>query len=212
MQPDVLRLTKRPAAYWFEDGLGEMVVGGLFIIASAFFIIEGAALPGTLLRKVAGYGGLTVMILGSWLMRPILGWLKARLTYNRGGYVSFRKPLPRRRAVALLLVFIIAGATVWLIGQLTVEKLSWLPLFEGVVVGGFMFYQGFQVRMRRFYLLSVFVFVLGASLSFAGVQDLIGMGSFFAGTGLLLVLSGAWTYRWFLRNVPIVEGEADGEA
>jgi hypothetical protein len=70
----------RAWGYWFEDGLPILMVGFGFVV---FGLSEVFDHPGVYVDTVLGV--LYLIILCRY--RPILEWLKARLTYPRTGYV-----------------------------------------------------------------------------------------------------------------------------
>ncbi len=37
---EIDRLTKRPIQYWFEDGIGELITGGLFVLIGVYHFLQ----------------------------------------------------------------------------------------------------------------------------------------------------------------------------
>ena len=72
----------RAAAYWFIDGLPEIVSGGVMVLCGGIGLaLWAAGLRG--LYPLLGFPGLLLL----WKDRDAIEFLKARLTYPRTGYV-----------------------------------------------------------------------------------------------------------------------------
>jgi hypothetical protein len=198
---DLKRIKQRSIHYWFEDGLGEIVIGALFLMIGLSAFIEGLAAPGTTTRRVSGITGLLIMVSGPWLARPVLAKLKERITYPRTGYVSYRKTkvTRSRRIMSYILTLLIVGIVVGIISASPEKTLAWIPLIEGLAIGGFLLYLGHRTDLLRFYSLGVYAILLGAGLSVAGFGNLTGMGIFFIITGTTLLLSGGLSLKTYLR-------------
>jgi hypothetical protein len=209
---DMDRIKRRSLRYWFEDGFTELVVGCIFALIGLFSILEGLAAPGSTLRRITGIAALLLMVSGAWLGRPILRWLKRRLTYQRTGYVTYRKPdlSPGRRilsyGVALVFALVAVLLVVLIINAFPEKTLVWIPLFEGIIIGGFLLYFGYISGYSRFFFLGAYAILLGGVLSVSGVDNLVGMGVFFLLTGLALIISGGIVLIIYLRKTrPVVE-------
>lgn len=80
---------RRAAAYWFEDGLAEIYFGLLLFVPSALVLAAGRslAIQNGMIRVAVV---LIALVAGGLLLfkdRPILDFIKSRLTYSRTGYV-----------------------------------------------------------------------------------------------------------------------------
>ena len=195
------QFAQRPRRYWFEDGLTELVSGGLFLLIGVFSLIEGLAPPHSQIMRIGGIAGLITMMVGPWLARPIIRWLKERLTYPRTGYVSFRQPKKSRRAITMIVALIVSAAVVWIL-MLLPGSLDWIPLIEGAAVGTFLFYQGQSFNLTRFYILATLAAALGVGLSLAGIGNLVGMGLFFIVMSLAILFSGGLTLHNYIEQAP----------
>jgi hypothetical protein len=199
---ELKKISQRSMSYWFEDGLGEIIVGALFLLLGLSFLIEGIADPGTLLRRVSGITALVLMVVGAWVARPVLRKLKERVTYPRTGYVSYRKSKVTRkgRAASYILALVIIVIVVGIITSAPDKTLDWLPMFEGVIIGGFLLFIGYRSLIYRYYALGTMSILLGTILSVNGVGNLIGMGILLIGLGAALLLSGGFMLRTYLHN------------
>jgi hypothetical protein len=201
MKTKLDQVAQRPRRYWFEDGLTELISGGLFLLIGVFSLVEGLAPPQSEIRRIAGIAGLITMIVGPWLARPMIRRLKERLTYPRTGYVSYRQPKKSRRAIAMIVALIVAAAVVWIL-MLLPGSLDWIPLIEGAAVGTFLFYQGQSFNLTRFYILATLAAALGVGLSIAGIGNLVGMGLFFSVMSIAILLSGGLTLHNYIDQAP----------
>jgi hypothetical protein len=196
------KIHQRSLGYWFEDGLLEIVLGGLFLLLGVNFSIEGISDPGTLTRRLSGIIALLIMVFGSIAARPIIRTLKERITYPRTGYVTYRNPKPTRRSRTLSYSLIL-GIVLIVVGIITSapeKTLSWLPMFEGVIIGGFLLFIGYRTLIYRFYVLGAISILVGTLLSVSGIGNLIGMGMLFIILGFSLLFSGGYRLYIYLRQ------------
>lgn len=198
-------IQKRPYHYWFIDGLGEMTAAVLLFLIGAAFYIQGTTTPGSLPFTLSGIAGLLLIGGGPWLARPVVRKLKERFTYPRTGYVAYKQPSPRRRAWVLVLTFLVSIATVSLILTNAEFSLAWLPLIEGVAIGGLLLNSAFQHNIQRFYPLAGISIAAGAGLAISGYGDLVGTGIYFSIIGTAVLLSGAGTFRSYRKSYPALE-------
>jgi hypothetical protein len=84
----------------------------------------------------------------------------------------------------------------------------WIPAVIGLIIGAAQFLVGYRLDLPRFYLLAAASTVLGTLVSLGGLGSLPGGAAYFAGFGLVAILSGAWTLCAYLR-APASPGEAD---
>lgn len=105
---DLRDLERRPARYWNEDGLPELVMGVVWMVWGGSWLV-GNALPRGPVWNVF------------WLITPALlalsgvaaVWatkkLKARVTFPRTGYVAWKAPTPAQRLLTAA-VAVVSGA------------------------------------------------------------------------------------------------------
>ena len=196
------KISQRSLGYWFEDGLLEIVLGSLFLLLGITFLIEGIADPGTILRRLSGIAALSIMVFGAFAARPIIRFLKERVTYPRTGYVTYRNPKPTRksRVISYILILVIVLLVVGIITSAPEKTLNWLPIFEGVIIGGFLLFIGYRSLVYRFYVLGALSIISGTILSVSGIGNLVGMGILFLILGVSLLISGGFTLRIYLEQ------------
>jgi len=191
---------RRARRYWYEDGLGEIAVGGFFVILGVYFTTQ---------RLITGRLGPTadvllnllfpVIVIGAGLgMRRVIGKAKERLVYPRAGYVAY----PQKQRVPKWLTGMIAGAVAGLVAVLArsapgVE--AWLSAFQGFMIGGFLWWLGRLSGLARFSLLGLVTALIGVLLSLAGGSSTVSGALFFGAVGLALMVSGWTAFRHFVR-------------
>ena len=87
---------RRAAAYWFVDGLPEIVFGVVYFALGSIGLVWGYHLQNLWLKGAVLVAMLAFVVL-LWKDRAILDYCKARLTYPRTGYVRPpAEPKPNR--------------------------------------------------------------------------------------------------------------------
>lgn len=199
MKTNIERAMQRTQRYWYDDGLTEIAVGLVLALVGLVFFVEAAAPRGLLwpsfsaiLLPVLAFGG---TIIGSRLVKAA----KERLTYPRTGYVSYPKPKEGRVAASAIVALAMA-ALVAVLFFTAPFSLRWIPLLQGVIVGGLFLYFGHTVYLWRFYVVAVISSLAGAGASIALSSDLYGNSLFFAIVGVSMVVSGVLALLAYLRH------------
>jgi len=82
-------IQQRVRRYWFKDGLGEMMVGGLFLLLALYFAGH-RWLPSNTNAPMYLDGSLVfILIVGIFFTRRLIGIFKTNITYPRTGYVEY---------------------------------------------------------------------------------------------------------------------------
>jgi hypothetical protein len=187
---------------YMQDGLMEMMLGGLF-----FFL--GLLLP---------RGGLVAwVVLLIVFSAPLLQRLKKRFTYPRTGYVELRQgdPGPIPWFVLGSLVLGLVALVVVLIATGVIADpgrwYRWMPVFFGIWLAGIFLGLGVQVRLVRYYLVAGVALAGGPLAALVPMSEkLANIGLCFAAVGAALLVSGIVAFVRFLRRNPIpAEGNAD---
>jgi hypothetical protein len=203
MQPDpVNNITKRTQRYWYEDGIWEIGFGlvnallGLFYLLTANLDWEG---PYSMLL-VALQMGLLIGLFTT--INRVVTFLKERITYPRTGYVAYRKPAPSARLKKILRTALIAAGTGALVGGLaTIQAAAnQMPLVISVILAGTLVFIGYYFSLVRLFITAALSIAWGYILSRYSLSNLSSTGAFFAGFGLLILLSGAVTLFIYLRR------------
>ncbi len=200
---------KRAHQHWYEDGLAEIVLGLYFLLLAILYFVDYA-----LVDVPISALGLPIIVLGGVLvLAPIVRRLKARLTYSRTGFVSYKEPSTNRRLLALvvgLAVGLVAGVLIvrlsldnFMRGLLPInstEALIWLPLAQGIVLAIVLGYMAYRFSVERYYLLASISLVTGLILVWIQLGEIVATAVYFTVMSITLIISGLVTLRNFMRH------------
>jgi hypothetical protein len=209
MQAQIDRAMRRPWRYWYEDGLAEMAMGAVFVALGVVFLLESWLAPGPILALVSMLGPVVAVLGASLLAQRAVRAVKARIVYPRTGYVAYRRDRSGSRLLRRFALGAGVGAVVGALAALPSLEV-WVPAVIGLFVAGMLFYAGLRLDLSRFYLLAAASAVLGTLVSVGGLASLPGGAAYFAGFGLVSILSGAVTLCAYLR-VAAPPSEAKGD-
>jgi MFS family permease len=206
MNNNFSEVERRVQRYWYTDGIGELIGGGMFILLGIYFAAqtylgENSAVSGWLQAGLILFllGG---MAIGRWLIKQ----LKSRLTYPRTGYVEYRvdeHSRNKRRIFVALVAGLVAAFSIVFASRM-VSFLNMTVALTGLLVGAILiFLQGRRSGLERFYLLGGISVVLGIALSLGGLPDGYALGLFYSLMGVAFAISGGIVLRRYLRENPI---------
>lgn len=203
---DIERKTRR---YWYVDGLAEIFIGLLLAVTGLMVLAMEAAPPGSGQRIALVAGMMVIIFGGAWLGGKMVRAVKARVTYPRTGYVSYRKPTRQRRRRNILIMIPIAA--IWIILVVIFGKglIAWVPLIEGLVLAALLWVAG--MGLLRFYLLAGLSLVVGGILAYLQIGGNVGQMAFNAVMGLFLAISGTITLIQYLRQTSAPGDGVHGE-
>jgi hypothetical protein len=192
--PDVTRHTRR---YWLIDGLPELFMGGLFVLFSALqFTIR--FLP----ASVAGWVQILIpvfIIVFALAGRPVIQAIKVRITYPHTGYVEYPKPTSVQQILGMLFGFVITALLLaW--AATTPISMAMLPVLIGVLTAFMLLYLGFYLGAWRFYVMAALSVVISGGVMLLPIDGQAGYLLIFAIMGLVLLVSGAYTFRQYRRR------------
>lgn len=142
---------RRAAAYWFSDGLPDIVLGMMVLVVSLWALIWQILAPH---RGIFDFFlTTTAFLLFYWKERAVLDWLKSRSTYPRTGYVR-----PPDEAVPT------AGLTVLSLSPAPVEENVTRFTRRTVMVVFWVFYMLYTSRQPPFWLVPAVLAGTGAVL------------------------------------------------
>jgi len=212
MQNNLSEVEQRIKSYWFKDGLGELVGGGMILLIGLYFSGQEWLPKGSLGRALLQSSLALLIIAGVFATRWLVNVIKARLTYPRTGYVEYQpgaKNTPSRR-------FFTAGIAMSVSALLVIfgrffGSFNWLPGFTGLVFGAVFILLRAKVNgVVRFYLLGTFCIILGIALSFTDLPMGYSLGLLYGLTGLVSLFSGGITLLSYLQDNLLPE-ETDNE-
>lgn len=192
---DYVRRTYR---YFYDDGLVEIAIGLLMLFVGSVLLfwqrMDSSAIRTVILAVVLP----ALIVGGAALVRRLVQKAKEQVTYKRTGYVSYRRGEPAgSRWFPLLAALILFGVIFFL-----PETFSRLHFAVGYFTAVFLLYLGYRVELRRFYAIGVTTFLIGVAATIMVANETEGTALTIAGAGLLLFLSGAWTFIRYLKLHP----------
>jgi hypothetical protein len=205
MQTNLSEVEQRVRRYWYTDGIGELIGGGMFILLGIYFAMQEFVGQDSMLGGIPQVSLILVMIGGSLVSRKLINMMKTRLTYPRTGYVEYRvneNDTRWRRIWVAGLAFVISGLTMVFVRLF--QSFDSIVAVTGVAVGLIlMIVRAKSSGLTRFYSLGAASVVLGLILSISGLPNGYSLGSFYGLMGLCFIISGGWTLRRYLRENPL---------
>lgn len=212
MQSHLSDVEQRVKRYWYTDGIGELIGGGMFILLGIYFALQEALGQNSTLGGILQASLALVMIGGMFVSRRLINALKTRLTYPRTGYVEYQvdeRHMKSRRIWVAALGFTISALTMVLVRL--------FDFFDSIVaVTGFavalilIILRAKSSGLARFYVLGAISLVLGLALSVSGLPNGYSLGLFYGSMGVCFMLSGGWTLRRYLDENPLPDEGYNG--
>ena len=205
MQQDIHQVEQRVRRYWYSDGLGELIGGGMFILLGVYFALQEYLGEDSPLTAILQASMVLLLIGGAFVARWLVNTMKTRLTYPRTGYVEYHAPKrnPRARGLVVLGVgmAVAVGAVViaWLLGSPDLIVAMTGILFGGVLAAT----AGRSTGLARFYVLGGISFMLGVLLSYSGLPEGYALGLFYVLVGVAALISGGLVLGRYLRENPV---------
>jgi uncharacterized protein (DUF486 family) len=193
----------RTLQYWFDDGIVELGLGGLFLALGGYFYIQTALENSWLADWFSGVFAL--LFIGGWyLVQAFIRSLKERFTFPRTGYVAYRKDENHRMlrpAIALVTATLLGGLLAFFLIK---QPLGWhlLPAASGLLIAVVFGLIGFRTALPRFYLLATASLILGGVFALSQRSNLLGLTAYCLALGLALLVSGGFILKRYLRQNP----------
>jgi hypothetical protein len=205
MQSNLSNVERRVKRYWYTDGIGELVAGGMFILMGVYFALQEFLGETSTLGGILQASLVLIMIGDMFIARRLINALKARLTYPRTGYVEYQvneRGMRWKPIVAAGLGLVIAALAVILVRLF--EFFDSTVALTGIIVAGILvIMQTKSAGLIRFYLLGAISLTIGLFLSFSGFPEGYSLGWFYGLMGLCLMMSGGMTLRSYLKGNPL---------
>ncbi len=212
MQTNFSDVEQRVKRYWYSDGIGELIGGGLFLLLGLYFPIQqyfgDQSLVGAILQS-----GLIVILIGAvFIGRRTINALKTRLTYPRTGYVDYSAPEKHvmwRRVFTISIAMSIAIFSIAITRR--INTIDSMVAVTGVLVAVILLVkQGWSFGVARFYVLSAASLILGIALSVSGLPSGYNLGLFYGLMGTAFAVSGSLTLRQYLKQNPMPAEDSRG--
>jgi hypothetical protein len=205
MESKLSDVEQRVRRYWFTDGLGELIGGGMFILMGIYFGLQEYLGQNSMLGGILQVSLVLVLVGGMYISRRLINALKARVTYPRTGYVEYHVDdhnLRSRRIWVAVLAFAIAALTMVFVNLF--QFFDAIVAVTGVAVGLILIILRAKASgMARFYVLGAVSIVLGLALSISNLPDGYSLGFFYGLMGLSFLLSGGLTLQRYLEENPL---------
>lgn len=199
IEPSTSQAEQRAQQYWLVDGIAELVMGGFFVILGVYFGAQAILSRDSFLGSMLAPAMLLVIVGGFFGARSLIGKLKERLTYPRTGYVAYHQPGVKYRWLTAL-VAIGMGMLVAALFASAPASLRWIPAISGLLIGVYWLFYGHRLGLARFYAMAVISAVLGAAITFTGLEEQKGLPLYYVAMGLVLLVSGGLTLWSYLRR------------
>ena len=205
MQSNLSDIEHRVKRYWYTDGIGELIGGGMFILLGIYFALQEFLGQNSIVSVILQSSLILVMIGGMYLGRRLINVLKTRVTYPRTGYVEYQvneSNMKRRRIGVAILAFTISALTMVFVRLF--QFFDSIVLVTGVAVAVILvILRAKSSGLARFYILGAVSLVLGLALSISGLPNAYSLGLFYGLMGLCFMLSGGLTLQRYLKENPL---------
>jgi len=201
-------LLNRAYAHWLKDGIFEIGLGILFAgVGTLRAMIHYAGEKSDTYYWLAA-GTLVFMIGVAWGGKRFGNALKARITYPRTGYMSFKQQKYNYKFI--LAVFIFAGVLGGMLGMLSTlpnqqEIGGIVPIAQGIVGAIVFTYAAQRVEVKRLYYLAVFSLGIGLVIGALRVGVVLGLSFFYLSIGLTMIVTGCLALVQYLRTHEVVD-------
>jgi hypothetical protein len=203
---------QRVKRYWYTDGIGELLGGGMFILLGLYFSIQQYFGDQSLVGVILQSSFALVLIGGMIIGRRLINHLKVRLTYPRTGYVEYpsaEKNVTRQRIFAAVIAVAVALFSILITRR--IDAIDAMVAVTGVLVAVILLVkQGWSSKMPRFYVLSAISLILGVALSLSGLPSGYNLGAFYGLMGTAFGISGGLTLGRYLRENPMPAEDQNG--
>ena len=205
MEKNLSDVEQRVQRYWYTDGIGELIGGGMFVLLGIYFALQEFLGQNSMVGGILQASLVLLMIGGTFVSRRLVNTLKTRLTYPRTGYVEYQvdeRGTRGRRILAVILAFVVSG--------LTIAFARLFQFFDSIVAVTGVIVALILVVLRakssglaRFYILGAASLVLGFALSLSGLPNGYSLGLFYGLMGVCSLISGGLTLRRYLKENPL---------
>ncbi len=205
MQTNFSDVEQRVKRYWYIDGIGELIGGGLFLLLGLYFSAQQYFGDQSVIGVILQSGFALILIGGALVGRRLINALKTRLTYPRTGYVEYStsgKNAVPRRMIAVVIAMAVAIFSIVITRK--IDAIDAMVAVTGVLVAVILVAkQGWSTGVPRFYVLSAVSVILGIVLSVRGLPRGYDLGTFYGLMGTAFAISGSLTLRRYLKENPL---------
>ncbi len=186
------RIERRTRRYWFEDGIGEIGLGIVFVLLATYFAASAAVPPDSPLKPFVTLFLPVLIVVLSFTTNRAIQAAKDRYVHPRTGYLSFPKPSSRRRIASAVIAALVSTIITFTLARLP-EGAPW------ILLGAIFWYIGTRASMLRLPLQGAMAALTGVALSWWRVPDTWAAAILFGASGVSLAVVGLWAFRSYLR-------------
>ncbi|MBK9210820.1 MAG: hypothetical protein IPL71_22075 [Anaerolineales bacterium] len=211
MDQNFREIQQRVRRYWFKDGIGEIVVGSLFLLLALYFAGHRWLPADSNAPMMLDGSLLLILILGIFTTRRLINIFKMHITYPRTGYVEYYPDKEGLLPTQIFIFFIAIGFIFLLVvfGK-WVGSFIWLPGFIGALISIILIViRTRAIDLNRFYYLAAASLFLGLASSFSGLPAHYSISLFYALFGIVLMIWGGATLAKYLHENPLVDEGTD---
>jgi hypothetical protein len=192
------KLAKRPIQYWFEDGIGEFVMGVLYFLIGVNFYLQ-ATITSPQIKAILSLVSVLIIGGGVIITRKLIGRIKERIIYPRTGYVSYPKRT-RKTKIAIVIVSLVAVAVFTIFLGKSSNSFDWTSIVISGICGALMLYQAIQTGVSRLYAESILAMLIGIVIAFLNMGGMFSSGIFFISFSIVLMVSGGYAFVYYLKK------------
>ena len=201
----------RTIQYWFEDGIVELGIGGLFLLLGIYFYLQ-ATLENKVLAEQLSAACALVFVVGWLLIDSFIRSAKERFTFPRTGYVAYKLDKNNKKLVLLVVTIIVGGlvaaALLVVFSSRPLGTDNMMPAATGLSIGIMLGVMGFYTSLPRFYIPAVFGLLCGTGLTMSGIGNNLGTAFLYLAMAFILSITGAITFSRYLKANPApVDGQ-----
>ncbi len=207
MRDPIREMARRPQRYWYSDGLTELA-GGIVMLLLGISYLPNLYLPSAITSQWYVYVGRDiVLLLAVFVAKYVVVQVKKRLTYPRSGYVSYRgKSLSQWMETALMAGIALTIGLVFALVSFFAHNVDWLPLAAGTSLAVTLMLTAQRFRLARFYLLAIYISILGGVFSWMGLANPDQTMALFSLFSLGWLVSGTYALVDYLHHTkPVIE-------
>lgn len=212
METKLSDVEQRVKRYWYTDGIGELIGGGMFVLLGLYFALQEFLGQDSMVGGILQGSFILLMIGGAFISRRMVNALKTRLTDPRTGYIEYQvneHNMRSRRIGVVILAFTISALTMVFVRLF--QSFDSIVAVTGLAVGLILVVLRAKASgLARFYVLGAVSLVLGFALSISRLPNGYSLGLFYGLMGVCFILSGGLTLQRYLRENPLPAENQNG--
>jgi hypothetical protein len=205
---DLQKSKLRSLQYWYVDGVSEIGTGIVVVLMGGLNLVMLLLPERTWTSWLLGLGQPLLILAAFIIMSRLVQAFKERVTYPRTGYVGYFKPKGNVRITRAILVGAVAAGISILVTLIDgMLNKQFVPLFMAALLCLALVIFAWNYGVKRFYLLGVYVLLLGAAFAIIHLPEGFDYVWLFIFFGAGWVLTGTTALVHYLRTTQAAETE-----